>query len=78
MSNTKKWFLRRGIAYTSTSTVDNGFDLLRWLKRMLTQYLNIEYYDKCCDSDKTTFPVRYNSETPGLEYFNGTEWVAAT
>lgn len=75
MSNTKKWFVKRGYVYTSTNTVDNGFDLLKWLKKTLLSYLNVPYYDNCCDTGSTTLPVRYNTETPGLEYFDGTDWV---
>jgi len=59
----------------NTPNADNGFDLLKWLRQSLLSYLNVAYYDNCCDTGKTTLPVRYNSTSQKLEYFNGTAWV---
>lgn len=43
-----KWYLRKGIAFQSTADIiDNGFDLLKWLKKTL-KYLNNGGYDICC------------------------------
>lgn len=72
----QKWFIKRGYVYNmNTPNADNGFDLLKWLRQSLLSYLNVAYYDNCCDAGKTTLPVRYNSTTSKLEYFNGTAWV---
>lgn len=71
-----KWFIKRGHVYNTTTTYDSGgFDLLKWLRQSLLSYLNVPYYDNCCDAAKTVFPTRYNSTTSKLEYFNGTTWV---
>lgn len=71
-----KWFVKKGMVYNmNTPNVDNGFDLLKWLRQSLLSYLNVPYYDNCCDAAKTTFPVRFNTTSQKLEAFNGTTWV---
>lgn len=71
-----KWFIKKGFVYTlNTPNADNGFDLLKWLRQSLLSYLNVPYWDNCCDAAKTTFPVRYNATSQKLEAFNGTTWV---
>lgn len=77
-----KWFVKKGYVYVLknqpnglSSNEDNGFDLLKWLRQSLLSYLNVPYWDNCCDSAKTTFPVRYNATSQKLEAFNGTTWV---
>lgn len=70
-----KYFIKKGYVYTlNTQNEDNGFDLLKWLRQSLLSYLNVPYYDNCCDAAKTVFPLRYNSTSQKLEYFNGTVW----
>lgn len=73
-----KWFIKRGHVYNTATTYDSGgFDLLKWLRQSLLSYLNVPYYDNCCDSGKTSLPVRFNVTTQKLEYFNGTTWTKA-
>lgn len=80
----QKWFVKKGYVYPlrnqsngNSSNEDNGFDLLKWLKSVLTSNLNVASYDNCCDTGSTTLPVRFNATTQKLEYFNGTAWTKA-
>jgi len=52
-------------------------------RKMFTDYLtklNVAFYDACCPAltEEGIFPLRFNSETDVVEYFNGTAWVEAT
>ena len=78
LKNMTKYFIRNGFV-EKLSTLDNvtkttSFDLTRWLKKLLT-YLNVQFYDKCCDSNSDYRPVRYNTNTNLVEYFDGTDWT---
>lgn len=48
-------------------------------RKMFWDYLNklnVPFFDVCCeDAPTVTYPVRYNSETGTLQYFNGTTWT---
>lgn len=73
----KKWFVKHGHVYAlnnrtdgSSSNEDNGFDLLKWLKNVLSGNLNVQYSDNCCNSADTTTTVRFNITSQKLEYFN--------
>lgn len=61
----------------NTPNADNGFDLLKWLRQSFVSYVNVPYYDNCCDAGKTSLPVRFDTVTQKLQYFNGTTWVKA-
>lgn len=72
------YFIRAGLV-EKLSNKDSesrtvGFDMMRWLKKMLTR-LNVSTYDKCCDTTTTTRPVRWNTEDSIFEYFDGTTWI---
>lgn len=72
------YFIRDGyVEKVSNKDSENrttGFDLKRWLKKLLT-FLNVTFYDKCCDEGAVTLPVRANTTTGFLQVFDGTAWV---
>lgn len=54
----------------------NGFFGFRKMFWDYLNKLNVPFYDACCeDAPTVTAPVRYNSETGTLQYFNGTAWT---
>lgn len=52
------------------------FSMPKFVRDLLKRF-NVPFYDKCCSdaSDGVPAPVGYNS---GLQYWNGTAWVAAS
>lgn len=48
-------------------------------RKMFWDYLNklnVPFVDPCCeDAPTVTAPVRYNSETGTIQYYNGTTWT---
>lgn len=52
-----------------------GWQFERMVKKLLS-YLNVTFYDKCCDTAKTVKPVQFNEATNMFEAFNGTDWVS--
>lgn len=71
-----KYFIKKGFVYKDSKSSDNGFDLMRWLKKMLTK-LNVPFFDECCDSEKVLLPIRYNVTDNVLETIDPDtgEWV---
>lgn len=71
-----KYFIKKGFVYKDSKSSDNGFDLLRWLKKMLTK-LNVPFFDECCDAEKVLLPIRYNVTDNVLETIDPDtgEWV---
>ncbi len=72
------YFIRDGfvekLSNKDSEAATTGFDLKRWLKKLLV-YLNVPTYDKCCDTTTTVRPVRFNTESSIIEYFDGTNWI---
>lgn len=76
MSQTR-FVVKQGLVQKAKQAILGGFDLNRFVKWMLDK-INVTYHDECCDEEKTSFPVRFNtSGTDKIEYFNGTAWVVA-
>lgn len=82
----QKWFVKKGYVYPlrnrpdgTSANEDNGFDLLKWLKTVLSGNLNVQYSDNCCNSSDTTTTVRFNITSQKLEYFNpsNSTWTKA-
>lgn len=78
----QKWFVKKGYVFPlrnqtngASNNEDNGFDLLKWLKGVLLNNINVPYFDNCCDAGSTTLPTRFNATTQKIEYFNGTAWT---
>ena len=67
--------LPRAFVRETTKRINHNFSLDDFVKTRLRK-LSVAFYDACCDSEGTTKPVRFNEATPGLEYFDGTDWVA--
>lgn len=69
-----KTLLRKGFVYTSKENTDNGYDLLKWLKRFLT-YLGVYIIDECCDINSDYSPVRFNKSTSTLQKRVNKDWT---
>lgn len=68
-----KYFVKQGLVQKSKADILGGFNLNRFFKWM-AEKLHIAYHDECCDEDVTARPVRLETETGELEYFNGEAW----
>ena len=70
------WFIKKGFVYKDSKSSDNGFDLQRWLKRILKRF-NVTIFDPCCDTESNYVPMRFNLDTNKIEviYPGSGEWT---
>lgn len=67
-----KHYIPNGIVQKALNTLPkNVFNLEKWLKKTLS-YFNVSLFDPCCSNNANQLPLRYNSETSTIEYYNGT------
>lgn len=72
----KNYYLPRNVVEISNKVLKDLFDLKKWFK-FVADTLHIPYIDDCCDTNKTTAPVRFNTETGFHEYYdlNTDNWI---
>ncbi len=73
----ERLYIKQGYSDSFNKPGDGGRDILRYIKKALNYY-DVTTFDPCCDADGTVKPVRYNETDSTVEFFNGTDWEAAT
>lgn len=68
--------IKKGFWQKSRGPIQDNLDLNKFANWILAKR-HVTIYDDCCADSQTTLPVRYNTETGIVEYFNGTSWVTA-
>lgn len=69
-------FIRPGFWVKTKDRVKGALDLRKYVRSLL-EAMNVPSYDSCCPLNTAGQPVRVNSSTGDVEYFDGTNWVAA-